>query len=101
MVSPGGWYLTTFWTGTWHRSFKNRPVPYTNFLKIYTRLYTNFPKIPISKIAKIDTVPYAKIVKIDGQVHNAELAEIAETAEQCSSARLSSALFTGVLGKSP
>ena len=31
-----------------------------------------------------------------GQVHNAE---IAETAEQDSSARLSSALFTGVLGK--
>ena len=65
MVSPGGGYLTRFWTGTCHRSFKNRPVSYTIFLKIYTRLYTNFPKIPISKILKIDTVPYTKIVKID------------------------------------
>ena len=37
----------------------------------------------------------------DGQVHNAELAETAEPAEQDSSARLNSALFTGVLGKSP
>ena len=36
-----------------------------------------------------------------GQVHNAELAETAEPAEQDSSARLNSALFTGVLGKSP
>ena len=36
-----------------------------------------------------------------GQVHNAELAETAEPAEQDSAARLNSALFTGVLGKSP
>ena len=36
-----------------------------------------------------------------GQVHNAELAETAEPTEQDSSARLNSALFTGVLGKSP
>ena len=70
-------YLTRFWTGTCHRSFKNMPVRYTNlskmyarlctnFSKIYAQLYTNFSKcipdpIPIAKIAKIDTVPYTKI----------------------------------------
>ena len=36
-----------------------------------------------------------------GQVHDVELTESAESAEQDSSARLSSALFTGLLGKSP
>ena len=41
---PGG-YLTSFWTGTCHRGFKNIPVPYTNFSKMYTQLYTNFSKI--------------------------------------------------------
>ena len=41
----GGGYLTSFWTGTCHRGFKNIPVPYTNYSKMYTRLYTNFPKM--------------------------------------------------------
>ena len=67
-----GVHLTRFWSGTCHRGFKNIPVPYTNFLKTYTR-----PElIPIfrqsisdlifhSKILQIGTVPYTKIVKID------------------------------------
>ncbi len=45
LFSPG--YLTWFWSGTYHRSFKNIPVPYIfipNFPKKYTRPYTNFPK---------------------------------------------------------
>ena len=31
--------------GTCHRGFKNIPVPYTNFSKMYTQLSTNFSKI--------------------------------------------------------
>ena len=44
LKTPGG-YFTRFWTGTCHRSFKNIPVPYTNFPKIYTRPCTNFLKM--------------------------------------------------------
>ena len=40
----GGVHLTRFWSGTCHRGFKNIPIPYTNFLKKYTRPYTNFSK---------------------------------------------------------
>ena len=82
LTPGGGGYLTSFCTGTCHRGFKNIPVPYTNFSKMYTRLYTNFSKIytrdfipifrkcipdplQIVKIAKIDTVPHTKIAKID------------------------------------
>ena len=43
-VQPGG-DLTRFWTGTCHRSFKNIPLPYTNFSKMYTRPYTNLRSI--------------------------------------------------------
>ena len=44
VIEPGG-YLTRLWTGTCHQGFKNIPVPYTKFSKMYTRLYTNFPKM--------------------------------------------------------
>ena len=41
-----GVHLTRFWSGTCHRGFKNIPVPYTNFLKKYTRsLYQFFEKV--------------------------------------------------------
>ena len=59
--SRGGGYLTKFWTGTCHRSFKNIPVPYTNFSKVDTRLYTNFSKIYTrlyTNFPKIHTRPY-------------------------------------------
>ena len=36
--------MTRFWSGTCHQGFKNIPVPYTNFLKKYTRTYTNFSR---------------------------------------------------------
>ena len=57
---PGG-YLTRFWTGTCHRGFKNIPVPYANFSKMYTRLYTNFSKTYTrlyTKFPKVHTRPY-------------------------------------------
>ena len=59
--TPGGGYLTRFWTGTCHRGFKNIPVPYTNFSKMYTRLYTNFSKTYTrlyTKFPKVHTRPY-------------------------------------------
>ena len=34
----GGVHLTRFWSRTCHRGFKNISVPYTNFLKKYTRI---------------------------------------------------------------
>ena len=66
----GGGTLPDFGTGTCHQGFKNIPVCYTYFSKMYTQLLPIFRKwipdpIPIAKIAKIDTAPYTKIVKID------------------------------------
>ena len=64
---PGGGYLNRFWSGTCHRSFKNIPVPYTNFAKKYTRPYTNFPKMytrPYTNFAKMYTRPYTNFAKM-------------------------------------
>ena len=52
-------HLTIFWSGMCHPSFKNIPIPYTNFPKEYTRTSTNFAKqytrtytnYPLSKIS--------------------------------------------------
>ena len=59
--TQGGGYLTRFWTGTCHRGFKNIPVPYTNFSKMYTRLYTKFSKTYTrlyTNFPKMHTRPY-------------------------------------------
>ena len=58
--APGGGYLTRFWMGTCHH-FKNIPIPYTNFCKLYTWLYINFSKIHnrlYTNFLKMHTQPY-------------------------------------------
>ena len=58
---------TRFWLGTCHQSFKNIPVPYTNFAKKYTRLYTNFMKMytrPYTNFAKMYTQLYTNFPKM-------------------------------------
>ena len=64
----GGGTLTRFSTGSCHRGFKNIPVPYTNFSKLYTRLYTNFSKIYTrlyTKFPKMHTRSYTNCVNCE------------------------------------
>ena len=71
-----------------------RSLEFNSKDKIFCELFPDILEVTISVVI-IKSPPIKIISDFQGQVHNAE------SAEQDSSARLSSALFTGLLGNSP